>query len=133
MVDFSPTSIWKLSILLIEEMFNASQVPTSSKLRCMISSGFCNAATAFLTALSLILFFMSDMIFLLIPVFLKLPFNFNLARNLGSDITAEKVLEQVDAWLESLPGAGVADWVTGSHDIGRVASRVSDQGSFQKF
>ena len=62
-----------------------------------------------------------------------IPFNFNLARNLGSDITAEKVLEQVDAWLESLPGDGVADWVTGSHDIGRVASRVSDQGSFQKF
>ena len=56
-----------------------------------------------------------------------IPFNFNLARNLGADITAGKLLDEIQHWLGSMPDGEVANWVTGSHDIGRVASRVSKQ------
>ena len=54
-----------------------------------------------------------------------LPFNFNLARHLRSDLTGSQVKEEVESWLDLMGEGKVANWVSGSHDIGRVASRLS--------
>ena len=55
-----------------------------------------------------------------------IPFNFNLARHLQSDLTAAQVKEEVEGWMDLMGEGNVANWVSGSHDIGRVASRLSE-------
>ena len=55
-----------------------------------------------------------------------LPFNFNLARHLQSDVTGPQVKEEVESWLKVMGEGNVANWVSGSHDISRVASRLSE-------
>ena len=58
-----------------------------------------------------------------------IPFNFNLARHLTSDLTAGEVKEEVESWLAAMESVGrghVADWVAGSHDISRVATRLGE-------
>ena len=52
-----------------------------------------------------------------------IPFNFNLARHINDDVTAEKLLTEIELWLEAMPSGGDPNWVTGSHDISRVATR----------
>jgi len=58
-----------------------------------------------------------------------MPFNFNLARHIKGEVLPEDVMTEVQNWLANMelsaPSGSVANWVTGSHDIGRVASRVS--------
>ena len=53
-----------------------------------------------------------------------IPFNFNLARHLRSDVTADQVKEEVESWLGAMERENVANWVSGSHDISRLASRL---------
>jgi len=58
-----------------------------------------------------------------------MPFNFNLARHLQGDVHADSVVAEINNWLTMMvdhaPPGSQANWVTGSHDIARVASRVS--------
>ena len=53
-----------------------------------------------------------------------IPFNFNLARHLNSDISREKLVTEIELWLDNMPRVVVSNWVTGSHDISRVGTRV---------
>ena len=53
-----------------------------------------------------------------------IPFNFNLARHLNSDISSKKLVTEIELWLDNMPRGGVSNWVTGSHDISRVGTRV---------
>ena len=55
-----------------------------------------------------------------------IPFNFNLARHLNSDISAEKLVAEIELWLDNMPQGAESNWVTGSHDISRVGSRVGE-------
>ena len=55
-----------------------------------------------------------------------IPFNFNLARHINSEVSAQKIKFEIDQWLDSMPVSETPNWVTGSHDISRVASRVSE-------
>ena len=56
-----------------------------------------------------------------------IPFNFNLARHLNADISAEKLVTEIALWLDNMPQGAVSNWVTGSHDISRVATRVGEE------
>lgn len=51
-----------------------------------------------------------------------MPFNFQLIYNIHRD--AEGIKQGIVEWLDNMPAGEVADWVAGSHDHSRVASRV---------
>lgn len=53
-----------------------------------------------------------------------MPFNFQLIFNFYRDAKAENIKNGIFEWLDNMPADGVADWVAGSHDHSRVASRV---------
>ena len=57
-----------------------------------------------------------------------IPFNFNLGRHITDDkVSAGKIMNEVNLWMNNMPSGEVANWVTGSHDIKRIASRVSEK------
>lgn len=53
-----------------------------------------------------------------------MPFNFQLIYNLYPDAKAENIKNGINEWLDNMPEGETADWVAGSHDHSRVASRV---------
>lgn len=53
-----------------------------------------------------------------------MPFNFQLIFNFFPDAKAENVKNGIFEWLDNMPEGETADWVAGSHDHSRVASRV---------
>jgi len=55
-----------------------------------------------------------------------IPFNFQLARGIKDNVSAVMIKELVEQWIDNMPTDKIANWVTGSHDISRIASRVSD-------
>jgi len=55
-----------------------------------------------------------------------IPFNFELARGIKNNVSAVLIKNLVEQWMDNMPHDKIANWVTGSHDISRIASRVSD-------
>lgn len=53
-----------------------------------------------------------------------MPFNFQLIFNFYRDAKAEDIKRGIFEWLDNMPAGEVADWVAGSHDHSRVASRI---------
>lgn len=53
-----------------------------------------------------------------------MPFNFQLIFNFVRDAKAENVRNGIFEWLDNMPAGQTADWVMGSHDHSRIASRV---------
>lgn len=53
-----------------------------------------------------------------------MPFNFQLIFNFYSDAKAENIKNGILEWLDNMPEGETADWVAGSHDHSRVASRI---------
>jgi alpha-glucosidase len=55
-----------------------------------------------------------------------MPFNFQLIFNFYRDANAENIKNGIFEWLDKMPknNSEVADWVLGSHDHSRFASRV---------
>lgn len=53
-----------------------------------------------------------------------MPFNFQLIFNFYRDAKAENIKNGIFEWLNNMPEGEIADWVAGSHDHSRVASRV---------
>lgn len=53
-----------------------------------------------------------------------MPFNFQLIYNFYPDAKAENIRNGIFEWLNNMPEGETADWVAGSHDHSRVASRV---------
>lgn len=53
-----------------------------------------------------------------------MPFNFQLIFNFYSDAKAENIKNGIFEWLNNMPEGETADWVAGSHDHSRVATRV---------
>lgn len=53
-----------------------------------------------------------------------MPFNFQLIFNFYRDAKAEDIKRGIFEWLDNMPEGETADWVAGSHDHSRVASRV---------
>lgn len=53
-----------------------------------------------------------------------MPFNFQLIFNFYADAKAENIKNGIFEWLDNMPEGKTADWVAGSHDHSRVASRV---------
>lgn len=51
-----------------------------------------------------------------------MPFNFQLIYNLNGD--TERIKNGIFEWLNNMPAGETADWVAGSHDHSRSASRV---------
>jgi len=56
-----------------------------------------------------------------------MPFNFGLARHLQPGFGPEQIREEVLSWVSGMPAGSESNWVTGSHDMGRVGSRLGDQ------
>lgn len=56
----------------------------------------------------------------------SMPFNFALIY-FSKDTTANRVKEAVNEWLTYMPLGKAANWVAGSHDHTRVASRLGDE------
>lgn len=53
-----------------------------------------------------------------------MPFNFQLIFNFYRDAKAENIKNGIFEWLDHMLEGETADWVAGSHDHSRVASRV---------
>lgn len=53
-----------------------------------------------------------------------MPFNFYLIFDFVRDANAQRIKNGVDYWMSHMPEGETADWVAGSHDHSRVASRV---------
>ncbi|CRL00644.1 CLUMA_CG013904, isoform A [Clunio marinus] len=53
-----------------------------------------------------------------------MPFNFQLIFNFYNNAKAQNIKNGIDEWLNNMPEGETADWVAGSHDHSRVASRV---------
>lgn len=53
-----------------------------------------------------------------------MPFNFQLIFNFYREAKAENIRNGIFEWLDNMPAGETADWVAGSHDHSRVASRV---------
>lgn len=53
-----------------------------------------------------------------------MPFNFQLIFNFYADAKAENIRNGIFEWLNNMPEGKTADWVAGSHDHSRVASRI---------
>jgi len=56
-----------------------------------------------------------------------MPFNFGLARHLQPGFGPEQIREEVLSWVSGMPAGSESNWVTGSHDMGRVGSRLGEQ------
>lgn len=56
-----------------------------------------------------------------------MPFNFQLIFNFYADAKAENIKNGIFEWLDNMPEGETADWVAGSHDHSRVASRVGKE------
>jgi len=56
-----------------------------------------------------------------------MPFNFQLIFNFWSDAKSEHVRNGIFEWLNNMPEGESANWVAGSHDHSRVASRVAPE------
>ena len=48
------------------------------------------------------------------------------ARGIKNNVSAVLIKNLVEQWMDNMPNDKIANWVTGSHDISRIASRVSD-------
>lgn len=53
-----------------------------------------------------------------------MPFNFQLIFNFYADAKAENINNGILEWWDNMPAGQTADWVAGSHDHSRVASRI---------
>jgi alpha-glucosidase len=53
-----------------------------------------------------------------------MPFNFQLIFNFYRDAKAQNIKNGIFEWLNNMPEGETADWVAGSHDHSRVASRI---------
>lgn len=53
-----------------------------------------------------------------------MPFNFQLIYKFQGDQKAQDIRDGIFEWLDNMPEGETADWVAGSHDHSRVASRV---------
>ena len=53
-----------------------------------------------------------------------MPFNFQLIFNFYRDAKAENIKNGIFEWLNNMPEGETADWVAGSHDHSRIASRI---------
>jgi alpha-glucosidase len=53
-----------------------------------------------------------------------MPFNFQLIFNFYRDANAQNIKNGIFEWLNNMPEGETADWVAGSHDHSRVASRI---------
>ena len=53
-----------------------------------------------------------------------MPFNFQLIFNFYRDAKAKNIKSGIYEWLDNMPDGETADWVAGSHDHSRVASRI---------
>lgn len=53
-----------------------------------------------------------------------MPFNFQLIFNFYRDAKAQDIKNGIDEWLNNMPEGESADWVAGSHDHSRVATRI---------
>lgn len=53
-----------------------------------------------------------------------MPFNFQLIFNFYRDAKAANIKRGIDEWMDHMHPDGTADWVAGSHDHSRVASRI---------
>lgn len=47
--------------------------------------------------------------------------------NFHHDAKAQDIKNGIDEWLNNMPAGEVADWVAGSHDHSRVATRVGEE------
>lgn len=56
-----------------------------------------------------------------------MPFNFQLIYSFYRDAKAEDIKRGIFEWLDNMPDGEVADWVAGSHDHSRVASKVGNE------
>ena len=56
-----------------------------------------------------------------------MPFNFQLIFNFHSDAKADDVRKGIFEWLNNMPEGESANWVAGSHDHSRVASRIAPE------
>ncbi|XP_054270575.1 probable maltase [Macrosteles quadrilineatus] len=54
---------------------------------------------------------------------LMFPFNFELLVQGNQSLTSSDFKRIIDSWLDKMPKDGVANWVVGNHDNGRVADR----------
>lgn len=52
-----------------------------------------------------------------------MPFNFQLIYNSNRNSNANQIKSGIDEWLNNMPAGETADWVVGSHDHSRAASR----------
>lgn len=53
----------------------------------------------------------------------QLPFNFQLIYVGTHELNADRVVGAINEWLNNMPDGQIANWVLGSHDHSRVASR----------
>jgi alpha-glucosidase len=56
-----------------------------------------------------------------------MPFNFQIIHNFWRDAKSEDVRRGIFEWLDNMPEGESANWVAGSHDHSRVASRVAPE------
>lgn len=57
-----------------------------------------------------------------------MPFNFQLIYAFGNDkITARELKNSLDYWFTNVPAGFVSNWVVGSHDHSRIASRFGNE------
>uniref|UniRef100_A0A1B0DP21 alpha-glucosidase n=1 Tax=Phlebotomus papatasi TaxID=29031 RepID=A0A1B0DP21_PHLPP len=53
-----------------------------------------------------------------------MPFNFGLINDVHWDTSVRRIKEKIDEWLDNMPSGNTPNWVAGSHDHSRIASRL---------